>query len=451
MSAGQADYLVCGDWLIVSPWQVLADGAVAVNGGVIVEAGPASDLGRRYPAARCVGGTDRLVMPGLINTHTHLFQSLVKGLGQGLALPAWVKQVMVPAALALKPRDAYLAAMVSLLDALHSGTTSIFEYAYALPDPEVHAASFQALADVGLRGWVGIGLNDAGEETGLHPALIQPINAGLKRVEALRQYATDSVAAALAPTSIRGLSWVGLQAIGEYCAATGLTCALHVNESVLDNQVAQFRFGRPAVASLEAAGLLGPQLLAVHAVHMQPDEIARFAAAAARVSHNPVSNMYLGAGTAPVAEMRAAGIAVGLGTDGAASNNCQDMLESVKVAALGQRLAAGRPDAFTAGSALALATVEGARALRQEGRLGSLSPGCQADLAVLRTDVARFGPVHDVLSAVVFSGGAAQVETVMVGGRMVLDQGCVLGVDEPALLREAEAAARSLVARAGLN
>ncbi len=445
--------LVEGSWVVVSPTEVLTDGAVAVRGGAIIAVGPAAALASAHPHARRYGGRDRLVIPGLINTHTHLFQTFLKGLGQGLSLYAWVRQVTSPAALAMTPRDAYLSAMVGLIEAVRSAATSVVEYSYAFPDPALHAAILQAFADVGVRGWLGVGLNDAGQEFGVNPALIRPIAESLARVDDLRRQAASAgapVDVALTPSGLRGLSGAGLRQVSDYARAHRLLFSLHVNETSFDNEVSQQRFGKPAVAALADAGVLGPEFLAVHCVCMTDDDIRLLARHAAGVSHNPVSNMYLGSGIAPVVAMRQAGLAVGLGSDGAASNNTQDMLEALKVAALGQRAAQRRPEALTAAETVELATTGAARVVGRGEQLGSLRPGRRADLAVLRMSTAKSSPVHDPVAALVFSAGEQNVETVMVEGRVILEAGHITTVDETALLAEAQAAAQRLVARAGI-
>jgi 5-methylthioadenosine/S-adenosylhomocysteine deaminase len=450
-----ATLLVFGDWLAASAGQILPGGGAVVDGDTIVEIGPAGTLLEKYPAARRYGGPGRLVLPGLINSHLHLFQTFLKGLGQGLPLRSWIQRITTPAALAMDERDVYLSAMLGLMESVHSGVTSLFEYSYAFPGLNRHEAILQAFVDVGLRGWLGLGLNDAGQEFGVHPALIQPLDVCLARADTLagriERVGQGRLALALTPSSLRGLSVEGLLALADYARRHELILSLHLNETNFDNEASLARAGRRAVPWLADLGVLGPEFLAAHCVQLLPEEINLLAQAGAAVVHNPVSNMYLGAGLAPVAAMRQAGLAVGLGTDGAASNNSQDMIETMKLAVLGQRLAQGHPAAFSAAEAFAMATADGSRALRREERLGRLAPGCLADLAVVRLDTSKSTPVHDPLASLVFSAGEENVETVIVGGRVILDEGRLVTVDESALLAEAQARARSLVERAGIG
>lgn len=451
----QADLVISGDWVICSPEQVLRHGAVAVAGGKITEVGPAAELVRKYPAARRLGGEQRIVLPGLVNTHTHLFQTFLKGLGQDLPLYAWIQRVTTPAAIAMNERDAYLSAAVGLIEAIRSGATSVFEFSYAFPNPVLHRAILQAFLDVGVRGWLGVGLNDTGEDVGIHPALIQPLDRSLAHVEEIgreiEHYGQGWVSLAVTPSSIRGLSQEGLRAVSAYTRSRGAIFSLHVNETSRDNEVCLMRNGKRLIPLLAETGVLGADFVAVHCVRMDEEDVRLLAQGGTPVSHNPVSNHYTGAGIAPVLAMRQAGVILSLGVDGAASNNSQDMLETMKLTALAQRAAHLSPDVLYAADAFAMATVGGARALGCADRLGQLAPGYLADIVVLRSDTAKMIPVHDPLTSVVFSCGEENVESVVVGGRVVMERDCLTTVNEAALLAEAQAAAGALAMRAGIG
>lgn len=450
----QADYLVYGDWVVVSPEQIIDKGAVVIANGSILEVGSSDDLIKKYPSVLRYGGAGRLVLPGFINTHTHLFQTFLKGLGQGLQLRPWIQQVTTPAALVMTERDAYLSAMVGLIEAVHSGVTTVFEYSYAWQDPKLHQAVLQAFVDIGLRGWLGLGLNDAGREFGVHPAFIQPLAECLNKADRfynqIQGEGKARINLALTPSSLRGLSKDGLRRLSDFTRTHHLILSLHINETGFDNEITSTRDGMQAIPWLAEMDVLGPELLAVHCVQMDQQDIRLLAEADVKVSHNPVSNMYLGAGIAPVVAMRKAGITIGLGSDGAASNNSQDMIEAMKVAALGQRAIQGSPAIFTAAEAFGMATVGGAKALGQQD-LGQLAPGYQADLTVWRMDSPKTVPVHNPLASVVFSGGQQNVETVIVGGQVLMEQGRLTNLDEAGLLAEAQRAASSLVARANIK
>ena len=450
----EADLLVSGDWVAISAEEVVPASAVAVAGNTVLEVGATDVLAGKYPTARQYGGPNRLILPGLVNTHTHLFQTFLKGLGQGMPLRPWIRRITTPAALAMSKQDAYLSAIVGLLEAIRSGATTVFEYSYAFPNSALHEAILRAFQDIGIRGWLGLGINDAGQAFGVHPALIQPLDECLARIERLQRHIEQSeperIKLALTPSSMRGLSREGLLSLSGYSREHDLILSLHVNETDHDNETALSRFGMRAIPWLARMGILNPRFLAVHCVQMDEADIRLLAETETCVSHNPVSNMYLGAGIAPVTGMLARGVTVGLGSDGAASNNSQNMIETMKVAALSQRAAQRRPDTMTASEAMALATSGGARALGEQ-QLGAIRPGYLADLVIFRTDTARTIPVHDPLASVVFSAGEENVETVIIGGQVIMENGNITTVDEGRLLVEARAAAQALVERAKIT
>ncbi len=200
---------------------------------------------------------------------------------------------------------------------------------------------------------------------------------------------------------------------------------------------------------LEEVGFWGPDVLAVHCVRLEPEDIEILVHHDVKISHNPISNMYLGSGAAPIVELRRAGLTVGLGTDGAASNNSQDMIETCKCAGLVQKMAHRDPSAITAADVLDMATIDGARAIGQGKRLGSLEAGKQADLFIYDPYQPRSVPVLDPVASLVFSAGPEGVVTTVVAGKVLLEKRQITTVDEAALLRECQEAAHALAKRAG--
>lgn len=447
----EADLVVLGDWVLASHQVALPNSAVVVIGDRIVEVGPREEVLSRYEPRRRIGGPNRVVTPGLINTHTHLFQTFLKGLGEGLALRPWVERVTTPAAVAMNYEETYLSALVGLIEALHSGTTAVFEYGYAFPNPALHEAVASAFRDIGMRGWIGIGVNDAGADWGVHPSFIQPIDEAVRKVDNLRHTLARQpdplLQVALVSGSVRGISSDGVKAFHRYAEEHGLLYSLHLKETPQDDEVAQARFSSKVVPWLEQCGVLTPTLLAVHCVWLDVSEVALLAQGGCGISHNPVSNMYLGVGIAPVAEMLERGMPVGLGTDGAASNNSMDMLETLKFSVLAQRARRLAPNVLASRDGFYMATEGGAAALGMKTALGRLQAGCAADVAVFRVDSYDTVPCHDPYSTIAFSAGPTAVEAVIVGGRVVLDGGNIVTVDEAEVLRRASMAARNLIER----
>lgn len=452
----QVDLLITGGTVITQNGkrEIIRDGAVAVRGDSIVAVAQATELRTQYTARTVLDATDCLVFPGLINTHTHLFQTLLKGLGEGLSLYDWVMAVTGPSVPHMTVRDAYLAAVLGGLEALHSGTTTLLDYQYPLPNKDLYRSVASAFRDLGLRGILAMGLTETGEQFGLPAYLFQPVEAALRQWDSLTaeldaEFGYKLLSYGLAPAIVFGITGPGLHALRAYASDRQMLISLHVNETADDDQAVQAEHGMRTIPYLEELGFWGSNVLAVHCVRMQPVDIEILARYDVRISHNPVSNMYLGSGVAPIVEMRRAGLTVGLATDGAASNNCQDMLETIKCAGLAHKLAHQDPSAITAADVLDMATIDGARAIGQDERLGSLEPGKQADLFIYDPCCARSVPVLDPVASLVFSAGSEGVKTTVVAGQVVLDGGRITTVDEAALLRECQAAASALARRAG--
>jgi 5-methylthioadenosine/S-adenosylhomocysteine deaminase len=447
------DLIVAGGTVITqnARREIIPNGVVVVRGDTLLAVLPAREAEGRYTAQRTLDARGRFVFPGLINTHTHLFQTFTKGLGEGLPLYEWVDSVPAPVAAAMTEQESHLSALLGGLEALHSGTTTVLDFAYSLPTPHLYRGAGRAFRDLGLRGILARGLMDTGEQHGLSPCQFHPVDEALAEWDGLAgELSSSLVALAVAPEVPFGVSRAGLERLRTYAVQRDMLITMHVNEGSDDDRAVLADHGRRAIPFLEEIGFWGPDVLAVHCVRMQPEDIEILARHDVKVSHNPVSNMYLGIGTAPIVEMRRAGLAVGLGTDGAGSNNSQDMLETLKCAGLIHKLAHGDPTAMRAADVLDMATLEGARAIGQGGRLGSLEPGKQADLFVLDPLTPKAAPVLDPVASLVYSCGEDSVHTVIVAGRVVLDEGVVVAVDERAVLQECQAAASRLAERCGL-
>lgn len=294
----QADLLVRHALLITQDAnrRTIDDGALAVVGNRIAALGPSDEIDAAYRASHVIDADGRALFPGLLNVHTHLFQSAVKGLGENMAVEQWVQAVTFPTAQALTPEDAYLAAMVSCLENLRSGATTVVDFMYPLRDPALHEAVIQAMIDSGLRGRYTRTINDSGAAAGVLPALIQPAKESLAHAKALqRQYdgaANGRIDIGLAIGVIWGMTAEGLVAVRRMADQTGMRITMHVNESPFDNLSAREHFGCNTVPMLAKCGLLGPDFLAVHCVHMTDEDLRLFVDHQVPVAYNAVSNMY---------------------------------------------------------------------------------------------------------------------------------------------------------------
>jgi 5-methylthioadenosine/S-adenosylhomocysteine deaminase len=420
-----------------SPAGSVVDGLLLVRGGVFDYVGPA-DQAPAYRARQTIDARGKLVYPGLVNTHTHLYQSLLRGWSGPRRLDAWLDAVVFPALNRLTPQTYEIATMLAGAQALRCGTTTIVDYT-ADHEPDLYRAALAGARRVGVRLRLARGLSGRGRP-GMtrRPSLAE----SLDEVRALRSESAEPVGLALPP--VPAMSDDALDTVSAFVADEGVPVTAHVAETPDDDHRCRAQHGRSVVARLADHGLLGPGFLAVHAVHLDDRDLARLAEAGAGISYNPVSNMYLNCGLAPIGMMRKLGITVGLGTDGAASNGKHDMIEAMKSAAL----APGAPDdaAPAAAWALALATRDGAAALGAADR-GTIAEGYRADFFVFdpARELATAGP-GEPESMLVYSGSPSGVECVVVGGTPVVRDGRCTLVDEAQLGRAAQDEAARLAA-----
>jgi len=442
------DLLIVGGTLVTArpDGQVIADGCIAIDGGAITAIGARAELADRFQAARTIDAAGQIIFPGLVDTHTHLYQTLLKGLGDDLPLMEWLDACTLPSIPHLTPRMCYVAAVLGCMESVRSGCTTIFDYMVDHPDGDVYEAILQAFDDVGIQGILGRGLRDR-QMDNMPPQQLPSIDAQLADCARLvAAYGPRRVW--LAPGSTWALEARSLQAIRRMATDQGLRTSLHTDEVLFDSAETMRRFGMRTVPFLESIDFLGPDVLHAHCVHLSEADCQILARHQSAVSYNPVSNMYLGSGVPPIPRLLDLGVTVALGADGAASNNSQDMLEALKIGALLPKVAARDPAIFTAGDALRLATSGGAGALGRAD-FGTLEPGKRADLFIFDPLHAKSIPVHDPVSTLVYSSGEVNVRTTIVGGRVVLDDRRIVGVDENAILHEGQTLAEELAALAG--
>jgi 5-methylthioadenosine/S-adenosylhomocysteine deaminase len=387
-----------------------------------------------------------VVLPGLVNAHTHLSEALLCGMGEDMSLLEWLAAIITPAGPHLTREMAEVGALLKGAELLLSGVTCVNDmFCHTSEGSLASLGAVDGLEAMGLRGVIAFGAEDVADP--------QPVAALLAEHHALaeRCAASDLIGFRLGVGTVLGQSDELLAASAAEAKANGWAVHTHLAEVKEEVVQARLRWGESTVGRLASVGLLDVPLLAAHCIWVHPDEIAALAGAGATVVHNPVANMILGSGVCPVPALRQAGIPVGIGTDGAASNDSQNMLEAVKAAPLLQKVARLDPRALTAADALAMATVEGARALGLDGLVGSLEPGKRADLVRLRGDRPGLANVHDPGQQVVYCASPTDVADVWVdGGRRVMD-GQLVGHDLAALVEASRPLAAELVTRAGLG
>ena len=420
--------------------RVLPLGAIVIDAGRIVAVEASDAAAARYVAKDTIEADGQVALPGLINTHTHAPMVLYRGLADDLALMEWLEKYIFPAEAKTVTREFVRAGTrLAALEMIQSGTTSYADMYYFEEDIG------RVTRDAGLRGVLGQTIIRFPVADARTPA------EGLVRTEAfLKEFADDNlITPAVAPHAMYTLDRDTLKAARTMADRHGAPVIIHLAETADELKTSQKAHKVSPTRYLESLGFWGPRTLAAHAVWMDEEDIRILASRRVGVSHNPESNMKLASGTAKVPAMRAAGIPVGLGTDGAASNNDLDMFESMRQAALLHKLTTGDPRAVPATVALAMATIEGARALQMQHQIGSLEPGKRADVITVSMRGARQTPMYDPVSHLVYVTRGDDVQNTIVNGRVLMRNRKVLTLDEAAVIREANTHAATVRAAVG--
>jgi 5-methylthioadenosine/S-adenosylhomocysteine deaminase len=437
-----------GHLLTIGPAGDLEDGAVAFAGPELLAVGPFEAVAARFPEAEVVGDGHGVVLPGLVNGHTHLSEALIPGMGEHLTLFEWGKRLVGPAGRHLTREMARVGAMLKGAELLLSGATCVNDmFCHTNLGAEASLGVVDGLEELGLRGVVAFGPEDMAEQDR------HPVAAFLAEHEALagRCAETELVGFRLGVGTVLGQTDELLAASARAARDHGWSVHTHLAEVREEVVASRLRWGRTSVERAADAGLLEVPVVAGHGIWVSEPEIRLLAEAGVSLVHNPVANMILGSGVCPLAALRGAGIPVGIGTDGPASNDSQNMLEAVKAAALLQKVARLDPRAVLAGDVLAMATIEGAMALGLEGLVGSLEPGKRGDVVRLRGDRPGLANVHDPRQQVVYCASAADVADVWVDGTRRVADGRLAGHDLAALVEASRPLAAELVAEAGLG
>jgi len=421
-----ADLLVSARWVIpVEPAQaVLGDHSVAVAGGRILAVLPTPEAELRYRPEQHVRLDRHALIPGLVNLHTHASMTLMRGLADDLPLMIWLKDYVWPVeARHVSPEFVHDGTLLACAEMLRGGITC-FNEMYFFPE-----AAARAALEAGMRASVGIIALEF--PTPYASDADDYIAKGLATRDALKDEALISFCMAPhAPYTVSDGTFARVATIAE---ELDLPIHIHLHEThhEIEQSLAQFK-ARP-LQRLGALGVLGPRLIAVHAVHVTEAEIEMLARFGASVAHCPSSNLKLASGFAPVARMLERGVNVGLGTDGAASNNRLDLFQEMRTAALLAKAVGNDAEAMPAREALAAATLHGARALGLESVIGSLVPGKSADLCAVALDSPELAPCYDAVSHLVYAAGREHVSHVWVAGRARVAEGEVLGIDTRSL------------------
>ena len=444
MISQEVDLLVLGGIVLTADhnWNTYDPGVVAVDGGAIVGVGPRHEVEGAYRGRERIDAGGKLIMPGLLNAHTHAPMTLFRGIADDLPLETWLYKYIWPAETKLlSPDFVRLGTQLAAAEMIRSGTVLFCDMYYFEDDIA------EACKEAGIRVVIGEALVD------FPTANCQTPEDQLKYTEYLLSQWNDDplVVPSVQPHSPYAASSELMQQSKELADEYGAPYLLHVSETQSEVRESIEKYRRTPVGRLADLGLLGPTTVAIHGVHLTDEDIELLAQYETGVVHCPESQLKLASGFTPVPKLLEAGVKVGLGTDGAASNNDLDMFGEMGTAAKVHKVIAGDPTTMPARQALSMATLEAARVLGLDDRLGSLEVGKRGDIIVLDLDVPHMVPVYNITSHLVYAAHSSDVRTVIIDGRVVMRDRELLTLDEGEIFARAREMAHEIVASWGSN
>ena len=439
------DLLVTGGLVVTmdSSRTILDDGAVAIKGDLIVAVGPRADIESQYSANQTIEARGKLIMPGFINGHTHVPMTLLRGLHDDVTLDDWLRKYIFPAEAKNVNEDfVRWGTRLAAAEQIRAGVTTFADMYYF---EDTVAEETKA---AGMRGVLG--------ETWLDfPAPDNKSEAAMSAYteKFLQKWQGDPlIHASVAPHSIYTCSRKTLNDAAALARKYHAPILIHVAEMKKEWDDSLKQNGASPVQYLQTIGLLGPDVLAAHCIFVDEKDRKTLAERQVGCVHNPSSNMMLASGVSPVPEMRSAGVAVGLGTDGpAGSNNDLDLMEEMDLAAKLAKITKNDPLALNAKAVVEMGTSDGARALHMEKEIGSLELGKKADLILIRLDRPNAVPIYDIYAQLAYALKGSDVETVIIGGRVVMRDQNLLTVKEDEAISKAREYKKSIAASLGMN
>lgn len=431
---------------------LFAPGYLLIEGSMIAAVGPGNaPAGIAARADRTVDASRKVVMPGMINSHDHLFQTFVRGLSDNRPLMDWLRDIVWPISAAMTAGDMYLAALVGLVENLHGGATSVIDHQYLHSDLGNDDAACRAAATLGIRYRLARGWTDINAPAWLVDTTDHILSETRRVHDAWHGQADGRICVEFAPGVPWGCTEETMRRSYELAQQWDGGMHIHVAETRVELEMDRQTKGMGHIEWVHSLGQLRPSTQLVHSVWLSDREIDLIADADAVVVHCPVSNMYLGSGICQVKRLRERGIRVALGGDGAC-NNGLGMIDLLKWAANLQQVAHLDAPALKALDVLEMACWGGAAAIGQPDTLGSLEPGKKADVVLVDRDSTRLALANaeNMPVALVYTAGSADVDTVIVNGEVVLQDHKVTGLDEAALVAEARAAWGAVLQRAGV-
>jgi len=418
--------------------EIIERGGIAIDGNTIIDVGKSEHIKKKYSADVVLDARYKAVLPGFVNAHTHVPMTLMRGYADDVEFTRWFDAVN-PLVMAMSYEDAYAASLLGCAEMIKSGITCFADmYNIKKVAP--------AVEKVGMRGVI------ADSDGDVWAASVESDTEGL--VKMMRNNilhwtgkADGRITCMFGPHSPYGCSKEMLKLIREEANEIRAGIHIHVAETQKEVKEIKEKYGQTPVKYLEAIGFLGPDVLAAHCVWTGEEEIDALAKYGVKIVHNPVSNAKLAVGLAQIPRMLRKGLTIALGTDGPASNNCLDLFEEMKFAALIHKSYSADPTVLPANQVLEMGTVNGARALRLEKEVGSIEVGKKADVILVNLKSPHLTPCHDIVSHLVYAAKGSDVDTVIINGRMVMANRRILALNESNLMKDVQERALQLVRR----
>ncbi len=441
----QVDLIVGGGIVVTMDGAraIYQEGSVAVRGDSIVAVGPGGDIEARYQSAQAIDARGHLVLPGFINGHTHVPMTLFRGLHDDVTLNDWLYKYIFPAeAKNVNEEFVRWGTRLAAAEQIRAGVTTFADMYY------FEDAIAEETKAAGMRGLLGETFIDfPAPDNKSEAAMLAYTERFLKRWQG-----DPLIHAAAAPHSIYTCSKKTLQDATALARKYHAPILIHVAEMKKEWEDSEKANGMSPVAYLDKIGVLGPDIVAAHCIFVDDADRKLLAEHRTGCVHNPSSNMMIASGVSPVSEMRSAGVAVGLGTDGpAGSNNDLDLMEEIDLAAKLAKISKLDPLALNAKSVVEMATIDGARALHMEKEIGSLEMGKKADIVLISLNEPHAVPMYDVYAQIAYSLKGNDVRTVIIGGKIVMQDHLLLTVDERKVMDKAREYGKAVKSSLGME